>query len=150
MSTGKFGFEKAIVRLHNGPTVDKKRGVVSQLATIGTGEGQAMHTIQMDLYNDEARWTEFGQWLEEYNNASELERTEMIEGRFEATGIYHHNTYQKRDKVTGKAAPLASFSYVSVTRWRKIVDRLAFFSNLPEKRKLDEINVSQLNDGVSL
>ncbi|KAF9368102.1 hypothetical protein CPB97_004943, partial [Podila verticillata] len=59
-----------------------------------------MHTIQMDLYNDEARSSEFGQWLKEYNNALELKQTEMIEGRFEATGIYHHNTYQKCDKVT--------------------------------------------------
>ncbi|KAG0017146.1 hypothetical protein BGZ82_000836 [Podila clonocystis] len=97
---------------------------------IGTGDGAKLHRVQLDPRDNNDSSTEFADWVEQYGYSSEDQRAKMEKCSYEASGVYHHTAYLKRD---GGRGSMASFAYVSLSRFKEARGAKRDFGNLPVK-----------------
>lgn len=116
-ANGKLGFDKITLHFNSGPVVNDK-GQVMCLISIGRGESQSLHMIQMDSKDPSLESTEFGFWLQEYDQAKEDVRESMIKGCFEASGVFYHSATMKMDPVSKKYT-LNSYCHVALHNFIK-------------------------------
>ncbi|KAF9323378.1 hypothetical protein BG006_001492 [Podila minutissima] len=129
MSEGKLSFEKVILRPRGGPTTNDE-GTVVMNVMIGTGDGAKLHRVQLDPRDNNDSSTEFADWVEQYGYSSADQRAKMEKCSYEASGVYHHTAYLKRD---GPRGSVASFAYVSLSRFKEAGGAKRDFGNLPVK-----------------